>query len=126
MCPALSPYRYDPFATFYPNLDEAWFCRPGPARAVVVGSLVVGVASFTGAWLLRRRLQPSDGFRVLTVGALLLGWLPFTWFTWHAIGGMEVGRHVWSGVFMSRIGAILLLYYLALAASRRWLSPRSS
>ena len=52
---------------------------------------------------------------------MLVGWLPFIWFTWHVIGGMEVGRHEWSGVLMARVGGLLLLLYATHAAARRWL-----
>lgn len=126
VCPALAPYQPDRFEPLFPALDNAWVCTPKTARTVVAGTLVGGMALLAGAFFLRRRLRSSDGFRLLTVGAMLVGWLPFAWFTWHVIGGMENGRHEWSGVLMWRMAALLLLVSLVEAAANRRLSLRSS
>jgi hypothetical protein len=98
--------------------DNLWFCQPNRAQNIVVGSLLLGIVLIGGAYVLRCQLQESDGFRVLSLAALLVGWVPFTWFAWHVIGQMEVDRHVWSGVMMFRIAILLLLVYLAQIAER--------
>ena len=121
VCPALSPYRYDPFPTFYRNLDGSWFCQPRAAAAIVAAGAILGIGLLGVAYLWRKRLSATDGLWLLTLAAMLLGWLPFVWFTWHVIGGMEVGRHEWSGVLMARVGGLLLLFYATYAAARRWL-----
>jgi hypothetical protein len=112
VCPSLSPYRYDPFPVLYRNLDGAWFCRPRAATGVVMLGAAVAVALWLVVVVRGRHLRPEVSFDAVTVAAMLLGSLPFTWFTWHVIGGMEIGRHVWSGVLMSRVGALLLLLFL--------------
>ena len=58
--------------------------------------------------MLRRRLRFDDLFALQTVAILLLAWPVLTWLTWHAIGEMEVGRHVlWATLFL-RLGLVLL------------------
>lgn len=89
------------------------------ANSLLLPFAAVGAALLAGVVVRRRRLRPATALRWLTVGAMLIGWLPFAWFTWHVIGGMDVGRHEWSGVLMSRVGATLLLVSAADAVSRR-------
>lgn len=112
VCPVLRPYRLERVATVYPIREDWTICEPDNVRAFVAGSAVLGILALALAWLLKASLSASDGFRLLTVAAMLIGWLPFTWFTWHVIGGMEVGRHEWSGILMARVGALLVLVYL--------------
>jgi hypothetical protein len=111
ICPALSPYRYDPFPTLYASSDGVWFCQPRAAGVLVAMAGLLGLALAAAAFALRARVSAIAGFRLLTLSALLLGWLPFVWFTWHVIGGMEVGRHEWSGVLVARVGVLLLSVY---------------
>jgi hypothetical protein len=113
VCPILSPYWSSVgFKPVYPFAYDQWFCQPGPAATIVVTSLIFGLAFVGSSFLLRGRLGSYDGFRMLTLGTLLAGWLPFTWFTWHVIGQMEISRHVWSGVLAFRLGVLLLVLYL--------------
>jgi hypothetical protein len=113
VCPILSPYWSSVgFKPVYPYAYDQWFCQPRSAGIIVGASLMVGFVLMASAFFFRGRLDSSDGFRVLTVGTLLAGWLPFVWFTWHVIGQMEISRHVWSGVFAFRFGVLLLLLYL--------------
>jgi hypothetical protein len=118
ICPDFKQYMSGGFQPLYRMHDNLWFCQPNRAQNIVVGSLLLGIVLIGGAYVLRCQLQESDGFRVLSLAALLVGWVPFTWFAWHVIGQMEVDRHVWSGVMMFRIAILLLLVYLAQIAER--------
>lgn len=111
VCPDVADYRWHGYRPLYPASVDTAVCRllVGPFTA---GAGFLGIALAAAAWLGRRTLTAVAGFRLLTAAALLAGWLPFTWFTWHVIGDMEIGRHVWSGVLMARTGELLLAVFL--------------
>jgi hypothetical protein len=112
VCPILSPYWSSVgFKPVYPYAYDQWFCQRGAARTIVATSLIFGLMLMASTFFLRGRIDSSDGFRLLTGGTLLAGWLPFVWFTWHVIGDMEISRHVWSGVLAFRFGVLLLALY---------------
>jgi len=120
VCPILSPYWSSVgFKPVYPYAYDQWFCQRGAARTIVVTSLILGSALMPLTFFLRGRLDSFDGFRLLTGGMLLAGWVPFVWFTWHVIGDMEISRHVWSGVLVFRFGVLLLGLYAIEVAWRR-------
>lgn len=94
-----------------PDLSR-WFVREVlGARACLVASLAIGVALAQAARRRRMAIAPLTGLKLVALSAMLLGWLPWVWFTWHAIGKMEVGRHVLAGVTMFRVAVVLLLVY---------------
>jgi hypothetical protein len=117
-CPALIPYAAAGFVPLLPRLDGSLACRRKPALAAVFGSLAVGGALLTGAFVRRGRMPAPDAFHVLTAAAMLLGWLPFVWVTWHMVGDMEIGRHVWHGTLAFRIGLLLLAMFPLKAFAR--------
>jgi hypothetical protein len=125
VCPILSWYWSPGFMPLYPYVYRTHFCKPLLATMIVVSSFVVGVLLTIAAFVLRHDLDTSAGFRLLTVSTMLAGWLPFTWFTWHVIGQMEIGRHVWSGVLAFRMGGLLLLLFLFQAATNRFARSRT-
>jgi hypothetical protein len=112
VCPTIYQYYSAGFRPVYTVSGQAWFCSAKAALVIVSGSLLTGVGFVVGAYWFRRRLQTSAGFSALTVGALIAGWLPFTWFAWHVIGGMEIARHEWSGILVFRVGLVLLVAYV--------------
>jgi hypothetical protein len=61
--------------------------------------------------VLRRRASSRSSLEIVSVVLLLAAWPPLTWLTWHAIGEMEVGRHV--------LWATLMLY-VGLAMATAW------
>jgi len=142
VCPLLLQYRQYQNArvsTIYFDVEGLPLCRPHPTfpetlafRTLLAGSGAVGLTLLILAFSWRRRLTAADAFQQLTVSAMLIGWLPFTWFTWQVIGGMEISRHVWSGVLMCRMGVFLLCVFLvqtsrpALASLQRPPSARQA
>jgi hypothetical protein len=112
VCPDLSPYVPSGYQPVLPDLGRS-FCVPPRATALVAGSFLVGAALLILAWLRRQRELQADGFWMVTIAALLMGWQPFVWLSWHIIGGMEVSRHVLSGTLEFRVGIVLLMLYVA-------------
>ncbi len=112
ICPDLSPYVPPGYRPVLPDLGRS-FCVPSRATAVVAGTFLVGTTLLVLAWLRRQREPRADGFWIVTIAALLMGWQPFVWLTWHIIGGMEVSRHVLSGTLELRVGSVLLMLYVA-------------
>jgi hypothetical protein len=126
ICPLLTPYWSAGFKPLFPRLNHTWLCHPGTADAVITASIGAGTGLAIAAFAMRRRWSSSRGLRLLLVASMLLGWLPFTWFTWHVIGEMEIGRHVWSGVLVFRTGAFLVLVFGLQALGARTISAQPS
>jgi hypothetical protein len=97
------------------------FCSPGWTRLQLLGSLGLGSLLLVLALLMRRRIAPATGFKMLTLAAMLLGWPPFLWFTWQVIGGMEISRHSLSGTYELRLALLLMAGYLAMAVRHEFL-----
>lgn len=108
VCPDLGVYRPDGFAATVPWSGWAFTCGSRIATILPAGALVAGAAALLSGWAFRRRLGFDDLFALQTVAMLLLAWPVLTWLTWHAIGEMEVGRHVlWATLFL-RLALVLL------------------
>lgn len=108
VCPDLGVYRPDGFVASMRWSGWAFTCGSRTATVLPAGVLVAGVAALLSAWAFRRRLGFDDLFALQTVAMLLVGWPVLTWLTWHAIGEMEVGRHVlWATLFL-RLALVLL------------------
>ena len=108
VCPDLGVYRPDGFVAAVRWSGWAFTCGSRTATGIAVGALLAGAAALLSGWVLRRRLRFDDLFALQTVAILLLAWPVLTWLTWHAIGEMEVGRHVlWATLFL-RLGLVLL------------------
>lgn len=107
VCPDLQVYRppgYEPGAA-----DRLWtsLCPDATARALPGVALAAGVLLALSAVLARDRVSSRGLFVALTTAALLVAWPVLTWLTWHAIGEMEVGRHVLWATLLLRLGVIL-------------------
>jgi len=118
VCPEIRQYRPAGFIAVLPPVGTS-FCAPRRATTIVAATCLAGIALFGMVFAWRRRLSPADGLWLLLVAAMLASWQPFVWMTWHVIGGMEVGRHVFSGVLQCRLAGLLLMLFAARQLSSR-------
>jgi hypothetical protein len=109
VCPDFTIYRPVGLQEFLPELGQSIICSTRASLAVVVSSLLTGVVLFVTCVTLRSRLPPGQALRILIAAGLLLGWVPFVWLVWHAIGGMEIGRHVFAGTMAMRMAIVILI-----------------
>jgi hypothetical protein len=112
VCPELSPYWSPGFTPVLPYLGPSR-CPRQLAIGIVAGTFIIGIILYLVAYFWRRKLSEANGFWLLLIAGMLVSWQPFVWMTWHIIGGMEVGRHSFSGILESRVGFLLLILYVA-------------
>jgi hypothetical protein len=120
VCPDLTQYRPVGVNEILPQLGQSHVCGPRASRAVVVGSLIIGIGLFLAAAIFRHRLSAVQGLGILIAAGMLLGWVPVVWLIWHAIGGMETSRHVLAGTMALRLAIVILLG----EAINLWAAPR--
>lgn len=126
LCPILGSYNLPAgMKPVLPEVGQARTCTPAATRASLLGSLGIGALLLLVPLVLPRWFTPAAGFKMLTLGAMLLGWIPFLWFSWQVIGGMEISRHSLSGTFEFRLGVLMLAGYAALAVRQR-LTPAAA
>lgn len=112
LCPDLNIYRPPGFVPAAPALAVGPLCSERTARDLLVAALGGGVLASLLGLLVRRRVSFATQFLVQTLALLLIAWPVLTWLTWHAIGDMEVSRHVlWATLFL-RLGLVIAAAWL--------------
>lgn len=118
VCPTTGSYNTESkVPKVLPDLGFSYTCQPSGLNTAVVGSLILGSILLLAAVFLPRQFTPGTAFKMLTLSAMLLGWVPFVWFSWHVLGGMEISRHSLSGTYEYRIALVFLVGYVAMAIS---------
>lgn len=127
ICPELLHYRPADFSPAWADNALATFCTSGDGSGIPSVVFVGGALLALFAVLARHRISPRSLFLAETIGALLVAWPIMTWLTWHAIGEMEISRHVLWATFFLRFGVLLAAVWLldaTIAAVAVFAGPR--
>lgn len=107
VCPDFWPYRPPGLVELLPQVGQAEFCGRSGSLAVVFASVLVGAGLVIFTARARPRMAAAKALGLLVAAANLLGWIPLVWLIWHAIGGMETSRHVFSGTIALRLATVI-------------------
>jgi len=112
LCPDLTIYRPPGFSPAPLEIEASRFCSDGTATRMLAVALLGGILGSVGGLIFRRRISFATFFLGQTIALLMVAWPILTWLTWHAIGEMEVDRHVlWATLFF-RLGCVLAAAWL--------------